>query len=719
MAGPWEKYQTKAEVGPWTKYQSQDAVAPAEDVIATTDDGGRVIRRDGKLLFTSPAYSTNDPAKIAEIMEGATPADVSRSGFDQATIEQAPVTARAVKAVEGVPFVGSYVDEAAGALFGDKAREGVRAVSGSMDRERPGQSAALGMAGAVAGSIPLAVATGPAIAARAAGTLGARAIQAAGLGAVAGATEGAVHGFGRGEGDDRARNAGDGFVLGGILGAALGGAAPYASEGVKRAMSQLKGSDVRLISKVLGISVPAARTVKNTLDTGNIDDAIKALARVGDNAMLADAGQPARAMLDAAANTGGKAGKIVADAIDDRVTGAAADTVKVLDRVLGKPSGVKAMARGVREGTAAARDDAYSAAYSMPIDYAKGRGQAILGLLRRVPKSAIDDANELMRLEGVDSAQILAKVGDGGTVTFTKLPDVRQIDYITRALGGVADKADGQGKLGGQTPLGRGYQALQKQIRSVLKSEVPEYAKALDVASDAISRVKAGEVGYSLLRQGTTRETVRDALEGASRAEREAMAQGVRTAIDDAMANVQGVLTDPNTDAREALKVLRTMSSRANQQKMQMLLGEKKAAQLFDELDKATVAFELRAALAQNSKTAIRQSLQESVKKQAAPGALETLASGSPVDAGKRFVQIFTGSTDEAQALRESGIYEEIATALTQTKGRKAQAALRAVKRAMEGRKISEQEAAFIGNVLATSGVLVGNRQGTTYLSTQ
>lgn len=712
MAGPWEKY-AKPESGPWTKY----AKKPAENVIATTSDGGRVIQRGGGLAFVSPSYSTTDQNQIARIMEGATPAEVSTSGFDQATIAQAPVTARAVKAVEGVPFVGSYVDEAAGAMFGDDAKQGVRAVSGAMNRENPGQSTALGIGGAIAGTIPMAMAAAPSLIARAGQTIGTRALQGGILGAATGGIEGLVHGAGRSEGGGRQSNAAEGGMFGTVLGGAFGAAAPYMAQLLKSGLERVKGSDVAAIRKQFGLSAPAARVVKNALDAGDMDGAMTAFLRAGDDAMLADAGQPAQQLLDAAVNTGGKASRIATDAVDGRVARASGQVTGALDDTLGKPTGVNAMARSVREGTAAARGGAYDAAYAQPINYAGDGGTRLQSLLKRVPQSAINDANELMRLDGHQSAQIMAKIADDGSVTFERLPDVRQLDYIARALGGVADKADGQGKLGGQTPLGLGYKNLQTAIRTTLKREVPEYAKALDVAADAISRVKAGETGYSLLRPGTTRETVSDALQGASKAERDAMKQGVRTFIDDQLANVTTTLTDPNVDAREALKALRSLSSRANQTKMKMLLGSGEADKMFAKLDEATTAFELRAALAQNSKTAIRQSIQGGVRQQTAPGTLETLASGKPVDAAKRFVQIFTGSTDEAQALREAGIYEEIATALTTVRGRKASAALKAVQRAMNGQSISEQEASFIGTVLATQFSLSGSHASRQQLS--
>lgn len=692
--------------------------APEMEVVATTEDGGAVYRGpDGNLSFTSPGFSTNDPARIEQIMQGATPRDIAQQGFDQEAINQAPFASRAVKAVEGTPFVGSYLDEAAGAMFGDKARQGVRAVSGAMERQNPGESAALQFGGALAGAVPMAMAAAPAALANAGKTLGAKALQTGFAGGVLGAVEGAVYGSGK-EGD-RVAGAQEGAAFGLGAGAAFGAAAPYVSKAVSSALQRLRGSSVGTIAKELSLSPGAARVVKSALDAGDLNEAAKALERAGPGAMLADAGQPAAQLLDAAAATGGAAGRIARDAVENRVGHVSKGLTETLDNTFGKPSGLKAMSKAVRDGTATARSEAYNAAYAKPIDYSQGRGRMLESLLRRVPQSAINDANALMRAEGAESAQIIARIADDGRVSFERLPDVRQIDYITRALNGVADKADGAGKLGGQTPLGNAYNNLSRNIRNTLKAEVPEYKKALDVASDAISRVKAGDMGYSLLRAGTKREDVARALAGASRAERNAAKEGIRTYIDDTLANVSRTITDPNTDAREALKLLKDMSSRANKQKIQMVIGKRAAHKLFDELDTATVAFELRAALAQNSKTAIRQSIQRGASEQAQPAMLELLASGEPVQASKRFVQIFTGSTPEAQALREAGIFEEIATALTQTRGPRAKTALKLVEGAMRGEKVSEAQASVIGNVVAGSTYLTGNREASRALSTQ
>ena len=719
MAGPWEKYATQPQEGPWAKYAQQPAPSNGLSAIATTDNGGVVYRdQSGNLSYADQGYSTSDPEKIRKIMEGAKPVDLVQSDIDRQRIDASPVYSRATQIMEGVPFVGSYADEALSAID-PKRGEAYRLSSEAMRREKPGQSTALNVTGAIAGSIPAAVAAGPAVLGNSATTLGSRAVVAGGIGAAVGGVEGAVHGYGDQSGGGRAANAQQGAIFGTMAGGVLGAAAPYASEGIKKVLTAIRGSDAAVIAKQLGISAPAARVIKNALDAGDMAEAQKALSRAGGDAMLADAGQPARQLLDAAANTGGAAGRIVNDAIETRAVKASHDLTGTLDTYLGKPSGQATIAREIRQGTAAAREAAYGAAYSKPIDYASPRGAALESLLKRVPQSAINDANALMAAEGATSKQILAKVAEDGTITLERMPDVRQIDYLTRALQGVADKADGQGKLGGTTPLGRAYGELARNIRNVLKGAVPEYGKALDTASDAISRVKAGETGYSLLKAGTSRESVAEALRGASKAEKDAMKAGVRTYIDDTMANVTRALTDQNMDAREAIKLLRDISSRANNQKLRFLLGQRQADAFFGEIDKAAATFELRAALAANSKTAIRQSIQGSVEQQTAPGALEVLGSGEPANAAKRFVQLFTGNSKEAQALREAGIYEDIANALTQVRGGRATTALNIIQKAINGQKINEQQAGFIGRVVAETGALAGSHEASKQLSTQ
>jgi hypothetical protein len=755
--GPWLKYAPQAapaSEGPWTKYAAQPAQeAPKENVIATTKDGGRVIRMSsGQLAFTSPGYSTTDQDAIARIMEGATPAEESVSSFDRQTIEQAPIASRAAKAIQGVPFAGEYVDEAAGMMFGDKAKQGIRSVQSAMDRENPVQSAALATAGGIAGSIPMAVAAAPSIMARIPAVLGSRIAAGAAAGAGAGLVEGAVSGYGAGNDGNRLASSAVRGAIGAGIGGFVGGAVPAVAEGVKRVVERFKGSDVSAIANQLGISPEAARVVKKAIEGDDLVAAQAAIDRAGASGMLADAGKGTQNLLDAAATYGNKAPSVVRDAVGDRARGSAQAMQDALDVSFGRPgattsrevvvynpefaasqeanvvreadgwvrpSGINAIQREISKGTAEARKLAYNAAYAEPIDYSGTQGKMLETLFQRVPAAAWKRANELMALEGEQSAQILAQIGDDGSVSLSRLPDVRQIDYLTRALNDVADAADGQGKLGGTTAIGRATASLSKSIRSTLRGAVPEYGKALDTAADAISRKKASDLGYDLLRAATRREAVVDGLNGASKAERLAAQAGVRQYIDDTLANVRASITSPDLDINEFRKLTGDLRSRAARDKLTALLGKQQADALYSALDKEVTSLELQAALAQNSKTAVRQGINASVQEQTAPNALGLLMQGEPINATKRIVQALTGTTPEAVQIRQAGIYDEIAQALVGKKGTDAKVALAVIDRARQGQAVNEAQARLIARAVGSSLALGGYQTGNQSLSTR
>ena len=68
-----------------------------------------------------------------------------------------------------MPFIGTYADEAVGAVYGDQARDAWRATSKAMDQEKPWQSAGLQLAGGITATVPALMAAGPGIAAESLG----------------------------------------------------------------------------------------------------------------------------------------------------------------------------------------------------------------------------------------------------------------------------------------------------------------------------------------------------------------------------------------------------------------------------------------------------------------------------------------------------------------------------------------------------------------------
>jgi len=679
----------------------EQARAAGYETVGISGDGEIMRKPDGQLVFISPGAVTQDQETIAQMMEGATLPEAIKTGEQERIISENPVGSRLAVAVQGVPFIGAYADEAIGAFDPQKGAN-VRSAAEAVRAQRPGQATALEVGGALA-AVPALMAATPAAVAGFAGrgaTLGSQMLRGAGLGAAAGATEGAVSGYGRGEGEGRQQSAVEGGVIGGALGGAVGAVAPAVSSGIRAAWQNIKGRTPTQIAKALNISPDAARVVRTALENDDLDAAQAALQRAGSTSMLADAGPGTRNLLDTSVVSGGTAPRVAGEAVTQRAQQAGQRMNTVLDDVLGAPEGTQAMQRNIRQGSQGARSSAYDAAYASPIDYSAPRGRTLEGLLGRVPRSAINQANELMRLEGVTSGQILADIAEDGTVSYRRLPDVRQLDYMARALGDVSEQQSAAGKLGGTTQLGRATGNLQRDIRSVLRQEVPAYGEALDTAADSISRIRAVETGADVLKPSTTREQVAEAMRGTSAAERNAARAGLRSAIDENLARVNAVASDPNTDIREFQRLANNLRSRSARDKMEVVLGPRDAARLYDELDEAVVSLELRGAISRNSATAGRQAIQGSVRDQTAPGAVGLLLEGEPINATKRIVQTITGTTPEARTLRQMGIYDEIAQTLTGLRGQQAQDALGLVRRAMDGEALNETQARVIAKAL-------------------
>lgn len=602
---------------------------------------------------------TNQPGDVPEFNPGV-------PGYDPKTGE--------VQKYSGPGSAGMGAADIATFGFGDEAAAGlgtlidrnssydqnlaeIRGNQGQAQRDNPKSY----LAGQVGGGVAQGIAAGPAILANAP-SIGARILG----GMATGGGMGGLYGLGSGEGlMGRAVEGAKGLGIGALV----GGAFPVAAKGISSAYTAIVNALAgNAAAKGAGTTPEVLRMLGNVLDAdGTRGPAGQAnMARAGADAMLADAGPNAKAVLDTAIQRGGPGSVAARDAITARTGRASSAIADALDNSLGAPEGVTAARSAIREGSAPARSAAYKAAYEAPIDYSAPGGQTIEEIVKtRVPQSAITEANALMRAEGNQSKQILAHVADDGSVTFERLPDVRQLDYITRGLNEVADQADGAGKLGGQTAKGRAYSNLAQELRGHLKDLVPEYGQALETAADPIRRSKAVELGSKLFSPATTRDQVDEAVRGMTQAEKDAVAQGVRSRLDDAMANVTRTLQDGETPAREAIKAIKDLSSRANREKLEAVIGKQKADALFTEVDRATQSFDLRASVADNSKTFARQATAAKVSQMTEPGAIGQALQGKGIKAGQRIAQALTGQTPEKITARQDAVYSQLADILT------------------------------------------------------
>lgn len=318
--------------------------------------------------------------------------------LDKQALSKFPVTARANEFMRGSMF-GSYYDEGLGKVFGEGAKQGSRDLSGAMQRERPKETLGLNLtgglteAGMMAAAAPAMVVGGIG---RAIGS-GGRAAQVgrgAATGAAVGAGAGGVYGFGEGiDTSSRFKEGSTGAKVGAVVGGVLGAAAPLAREAAENVISLFRRSDIDKISKEFGISKPAARVIKQTFDQGgDIDAARLNLERAGSQAMLADAGEAAQALTDAAAASGQRASQTMRTAIDGRVTRSSAKVRGALDKALGEANDPEALRRGIMKGSQAERKAAYDKAFGQEIDWFSPDGEALRELIATTPRDVLSRA---------------------------------------------------------------------------------------------------------------------------------------------------------------------------------------------------------------------------------------------------------------------------------------------------------------------------------------
>jgi hypothetical protein len=704
--------------------------------IATTADGGQVFRMaDGRLSFKSPGYATNDQDAVKRILEGATPIEEAQRTTDELTIAQNPIAARVQEFNQGAPFAGEWMDEAVG-LVSPTAANAMRQTSDAMERQNPGESTALNVLGGVAYTAPLIVAGAGS---RAADWVaqGASKFTRAGRGMLAaipaGAAEGSASFAGRAEEGKRLEGAGAGAVIGGGIAGALGVFAPILGEGAAALARRVKKLDVSTIANEFGLSKPAARVVKSYLMNDDLDAAAAALARGGDEAMLANSGPATRQALDTAAATGGEALAVTRNRVGEAVTSRSKSFLTSIDDILGTArGGIKGAAKAISQATSAGRKAAYDFAYSQPTPMAGEAGEALQGVLSRIAPSdfqaAIKEANAEMLDSGFRNQNIMASIAEDGTVTFSQPLSVLQLDYIARGLSNVVE--EGTDKLtGALTPAARRAQGQLRDLRGVLKQNVDGYADALRLGGDAAQQREALSMGRRLFNETTTPEDVRAfvnnatsdeavaALRQGMRENIEAVMNRARTTIADLESGAMDFATGQNASA-EAVAAIRGLLQRGNMVKARLVLGDD-MKKLFSEMEKMADVMVLRAGVARGSATAIRQTGRQQMADEVAPGVVRrTLGNaGNPLEATREVTRTLAAIDPRSLSDQERRYFAEIADALTRIKGPEAQRALQAVRDAMAGQPMKDADAQLIGRLVSGSAGVGFYQAGTQALA--
>lgn len=592
----------------------------------------------------------------------------------------------------GLGYLGDYDAEL--------ARQ--RGIDTSDEQNRPASR----IGGQVGGALLTAAAVGPSRLAPFSAKIGTSAPmwQRVAAGSAEGLGAGAAYGYGSGE--DGAANRAANVVPYAAMGGVAGAAAPVLSSGVGRGYEAVMDAiRSKPIAANVGASPEALRVIGSLADADLAKNGpgYANMLAAGPEAMLVDAGPSAAGMLDTAIQRGGPGARIASERVGQRVSRDTDALVSALDQYLGNPQGVTASQRSIRDAARPGVNQAYETAQAMPIDYASEAGRKVEDVINRIParykSQAIQRANERLAYDGKTNLQIMADIADDGSVSFREMPNVAQADAIKRALDEIAN--EGTDPLSGKMSSDALFATrMARDLRGAVSEAVPEYKTALATAADPLSRQSAVENGSKLLSPSMTRDQAEYLVKGLTPAEKDAMKQGVRSRIDDAMANVTRTAADDDVAAREALKAVKDLSSRASREKLTVLLGDKEAVALLDEVDRVAKSFNLKANVATNSRTYGRQAMSERVGELTAPGPATKLMRGEPLNASKMVAQSLSGETDQAMSARQDAIYAEIADILTRS-GNSAPAVFDAIARMTSTDAATQQAKASIIRALS------------------
>ena len=725
------------ETKPITEWKKEDSI------IAEWGDGKFIIELpNGKYNFLdqNAGVSTTDPEMIKLAMDeyaavsqgqqydGMTTGDRSKLNYYKDIVEQDTFLAKGGVFQSGFLFVGEGIDEAyeiAGNSMGKdgaKIREDYNLRIKAFKETSPKEYMAWKAAGAIYSTLPaiLALPTTmytwmaslPIVPGVFMGSITSGTFQAA---------EGAVSGW---LASEEGRRGEDGIQRGinqGIFGLALGGIIPVAPKflawGWHKTREGILKSPINEISKAFNISKNAAKLLQKTIMSSGEDLAAvvkKMRLQGGTQAMVADATEATKTLVDMIAASGNEAAEIISRNILKRTQTAAATLEKSLDTNIAKlpdmpnsPPGVvikqdaKTVAEELAKKSAPARTKAYTKAYNTKVNYNSDAGKEVLDVLNRIPNKlkqpAIDEANMLLQMESKELGQMTLVVGKDGLLKFVNQPNMMQLDYIKRALSELAYdplKVTGLSKAAGN---------MRFQLTDALKKLNPAYQKALKLGQEKITRENAIDIGEDALKNSTSvaqlSKQLNDKNVGAE--ERKMVAMGLRASLDRIMGNVKAT-ANIGADVQAMKKLLGEFSSTNARKKLRLLIpDEKEYKAIIQQLDKSHAAISLQNAVNINSKTYTRTAINEEVKEVVEGGVVKTLSRGEPTLAVAKLVNKIL-RVKEITNKDRAVIMKELAIVMVEKRGGAAIKQYRDLYNAFKNKAMSEQQLAELTEFMAS-----------------
>ena len=737
---------------------------PTTQVMATLGEGQAVLQRadDGKTYYVdqNARIFTDNEAVIQAAMTykegGEHPNDVYRKQqaheyFASEGETKLPFMTEGFRRqaqyhsgniLQGFMGGGSWLDEITGKLFGDDARADWEKTDEMGDIAYPWLGIAENLAGAVTSGIAVGTTKYPVQFYQWVNKL--PFVQKGFMAWLGGAGFGGVEGIIYGAGDeDREGSRYEGGKRGGERGLLWGGFGNLVGQRISDIMTKVKVSPIEIfgtwkvkeglkdtsikdIQAMFGdISSGAARIIKDVVASTGISfkEALANLRKGGSQSMIADIDVATEVLADAVSAAGGESASIIQSAVLERSRATSQSLERGLDKNVADLPPMKdqphlkqdpvEIAKKQAIDTAPARQEAYTKAFQHKVNYNSAEGKAVLEVLDAMPtnvkNSALKEVNDLLKMDGLDAYQIDLDFvqNEAGELILTEFKrlNMTQLDYIKRALSKIAYESEGVLKAGSIVPsmsaLSLSALKQRHKLSEALKKMNPDYAKAVKLGQDKITRENALEVGFLVMTKQLSPQDLARALQGAGEAEKAMARMGLRASLDDLLNNIKGTATRRDVDVKGMDTLWSQLSSKANRTKIKMILGTKEYNKLIKLLDKAEAAIALRVAVAPNSKTAVRLKVMDSVEEMTGGGALRQLSEARPAEAARTIIQKIM-QTQKLSNKHKAVVMKELAEAMTDAKGAKTIALYRKLYKAVKNGEATDAELARISDIIIT-----------------
>jgi len=419
-------------------------------------------------------------------------------------------------------------------LYGTNYDEELARVRGELSiakAERPTSMTAAEVVGSFAPAVGITALTGGAAAPAMATTLPARIGLMAGQGALGGVIQGGVEGYLKGEGSaaDRLDKAAEGALMGGGLGAAVGGALPLAGAAF-RAVSRTP--EQMAAARLQGVMKEA-----NTTPEALLAQYQQQQARGVKPEVLAEMLPPTSPVVretERLATAPGSRG--MAEGLEQRALSQGQRVEQGFQQAIGQQKNLFSALddlKAVREQQAR---PLYKAA-----DPLSARTETMDDLLKRVPKSVFGEIEQAAGI-GQMAPKAIVEIGDNGAQVVRNYT-YAEVDAIQRAL----DDAASAAYRGGKGNLGNKLAGLRDDIVNAAEAGSQEYKAARQIWAGSQSAERAMDQGRNFLKQRA--ELTTRAIDKMSQADKEAYLVGVFDAVNDV---ILGKL--PGRDVTQAFK---------------------------------------------------------------------------------------------------------------------------------------------------------------------